>query len=299
MYRKVLISGASGLIGKALQGKLNSKTEWTALTTQQNKADGKRWFYWNPSKGEMDSKALDGITHIIHLAGASIAQPWTSSNKKEIMDSRVLSTQLLNKTLSENKHSVQKFISASGIGIYPQSDGMAKTESSDTGNDFPARVCLAWEAEALKIKEINIPVHIVRTGIVLSKDGGALKPIIAPIKLFAGAALGKGSQYLSWIHIEDMARVYLQLLEENQWPEIINAVAPGAVTNKVFTELAADVLKKPLWLPNVPAFVLKTVLGERSILVLEGAEVRPDALIHGNFHFKFSELRQALEDLLD
>jgi len=298
MDKKILITGASGLIGTEIIKSLPTGYTWVALSTNKNKCDGKNWFYWNPSAGEIDTQSLKNVEYIIHLAGSSIAQAWTPKNKKEIVDSRVLSTQLLYNFLKNNPHSVKKFISASGIGIYPQNDGTIKNENSLPGNDFPAQVCIQWEAEALKMKTLNIQVHLVRTGIVLSNRGGALVPIKTPVQYFVGAALGTGNQFLSWIHIADIVKVYLHLIESDQFPEIINAVSPQAVSNQEFTNAVARVLKKPLLLPNIPSFVLKLALGPRALLVLEGAHVQPQVLQDHHFNYKFPKLHTALVDLL-
>jgi uncharacterized protein (TIGR01777 family) len=298
----ILITGATGTIGSHLADKCMAQGHCVHyLTTSRSKIkslDNYKGFYWNPDTGELDTEALKDVTAIIHLAGASISKRWTTSYKKTILDSRIKTADLLYTALKNQTHKVRHFISASGVGIYPPSLTKLYSEEDETTDDsFLGEVVKSWEAAADQFGGLGIKITKLRTGLVLAKEGGALPAIAAPVRKGFGAPLASGKQWQSWIHIEDMTSIYLIILEKG-WEGIYNAVAPNPVTNRRLTKLIANTLEKPLWLPNVPSFVLKLVLGEMSTLIINGQLVSSKKLEKAGFTFKFFNLESALEDLL-
>lgn len=302
MNMKVLITGATGLVGKELVKQCHQDgITVNYLTTSKRKIENRdnyKGFYWNPQKDEVDSNAFEGVSAIINLAGASIATRWTKKNKKIIMNSRVDAINLLYNTLQNIDHSVTHFISASGISIYPNSKTKLYTEEDIQVDDsFLAEVVVAWETATAKFKNLGMEVSKVRTGVVLAKDEGAFLKLVKPIKLGLGASLASGEQWQSWIHVEDIAGIYIFLFK-NQLEGKYNAVAPNPVQNKKITKMIAAKLESPLWLPNIPALVLKLILGEMAVLVVEGQLVSSQKIEKLGYQFKFYNLENALQDLL-
>jgi len=300
---KLLITGATGLVGTEIV-KICLANNYTVhyLTTQKTKiATQKNYkgFYWNPLAQEIDVNCLNGINAIINLAGASIAKKWTSDYKAEIRNSRLDSVKLLHQLLSENKHEVTHFCSASALGIYPSSLTEKYGENIlETNSSFLGKVVHEWEQEVDKINDLNIAVSKLRIGIVFSKKGSALQQMAKPIKLGLGAAIGNGKQFQSWIHISDLAQLFLFVVNKNLEGSY-NAVASNPLTNLEMTKLIARQLKKPLWLPNIPNFILKLMLGEMSALVLESQYLRNDKIKNKGFAFEFDTIETALEDCLN
>ncbi len=299
---KILVTGATGLIGKEIVKQcLQNNIEVNYLTTSQKKIENTpnyRGFFWNPKLGEIDSSCINGVEAIIHLAGASISNRWTPSYKEEIIESRILSASLLFNTLHKNSHTIKQFISSSGVNIYPESLNKVYTEDSrEVENSFLGDVVVNWEEVADKFTIENIKVAKIRTGMVLDAEEGALPKLMQPIKLGVGSPLGSGKQWQSWIHIKDIAAIYLFVLK-NQLNGIFNAVAPNPVTNKEMTQAVAKKLDKPLWMPNVPAVALNTMLGEMATLVLHGQKISSKKLENAGFVFKYPTIEAALEELL-
>lgn len=298
---RILITGATGLIGSKITELFQDNgIEVNYLTTSRSKiekSDNNKGFYWNPSKGEIDTKCLEGVGAIINLAGASVFQPWTSSNKKKILKSRIDSLDLLYKTLQENEHEVGQLVSASAIGIYSSSTHkMHYEEEQEVADNFLGEVSERWEVAAQKFSDLGLRVAIVRIGVVLAKDGGALPQIARPIKFNAGTSLGSGQQWQSWIHVKDLARLFLFLISTGA-EGVFNGVAPNPVTNEDLTREVARVMEKKLWLPKVPAFALKLVMGEMASVVLGSQLVSSKKVEDAGFDFLYVNLRQAINDI--
>ena len=298
----ILITGATGLVGQELVNLLLQNghnvhylsTSKSKLVTNTNY----KGFYWNPKKAEIDTNALTDVEVIIHLAGANVAKKWTTAYKEEIIESRVLSTQLLYQTLQKNSHQVKQIISASAVGIYPDSltDIYHETDL-DIDVSFLGNVVKQWENEVSQFEKLEIIVSKIRIGIVLAKNGGALQEMAKPIQYGVGAAFGSGEQYQSWIHVQDLVVIF-QFVMENQLAGVYNGVAPYPVTNSELTKAIAKTLGKPLFLPNIPKFVMKLILGEMHQILFSSQHVSCRKILDENFQFKFASLDKALNDLL-
>ncbi|QHT65875.1 TIGR01777 family protein [Rhodocytophaga rosea] len=301
MSKNVLITGGTGLLGSHLTTLLLQKGyQVSYLSRNIEPIPHIKTYQWNVEEGTIDTKAIEQTDYIIHLAGAGVADKrWTKSRKQEIMESRTNSAALLFNALKTTKHQVKSVISASAIGYYGFDTGSQWVdENTQPGDDFLAEVVQAWESSVQQIASLGIRVVNLRIGIVLSEKGGALAKITQTIKVGAGAPLGTGKQYFSWIHIDDICRIFIHALENGQMQGIYNAVAPQPVTNEELTHQIAEVLDKPLVLPHVPAFALKLALGEMASAVLGGNKVANQKLLTTGYRFEFPELRPALEDLL-
>lgn len=300
--KRILIAGATGLIGKEIVKQcLEASIAVNYLTTSKEKIvneDGYQGFYWNPSKNEIDSKAFVGVSAIINLAGATVSKRWTKRYKEIILESRVQTAKVLYDFLKSHAHEVSHYLSASGVSIYPSSKRRLYAESeTDISDSFLGEVTVAWEAAADRFSDLNVKVSKVRTGVVLDEDGGALPQMVKPIKYGVGAPLGSGKQWLSWIHIEDIAGIYLFLLKE-KFGGVFNGVAPSPVTNCKLTKIIASQLDKPLWLPKVPGFMLRLLLGEMGDLVLESQLVSAQKLEAQGYRYRYVNVEKAIEDLL-
>lgn len=299
MSKKILITGPSGLIGTRLTELLLQKG-YQVWHLSRTKKKGIPSFTWDVEKGIMDTKALEGVDAIVHLAGAGVADKrWTESRKKEILESRTKSSVLLYKTLAGANHSVKSVISASAIGYYGFGFGEEVfKEDSRSGNDYLAQVTKQWEESVDTISSLNLRVVKLRIGIVLSNKGGALVEMARPIRWGIGAALGNGKQYLSWIHLDDVCAMFIKAVEDETMQGAYNAVSGDWVTNKALTQRIAKVLKKPLLLPNVPAFVMKILIGEMAVIVINGSKISADKIKETGFAFRYSNLEKALESLI-
>jgi len=297
MSRKILVTGASGLIGSKLSHVLSGSHSLVHLS-RTKKAGRTPTFVWDVSRGEIDPQAITQVDTIVHLAGASVGEKrWTDSWKKEILVSRIQSTQVLYNALKKYPHSVKTFVSASAIGYYGFGGDTVFDEDSHAGTDFLAQVTKQWEDEVDKISSIGIRVVKVRIGIVLSKNGGALEKMLLPIKFGVGSPLGSGRQNMSWIHIDDLCSVFSKAIEDETMHGAYNAVADWA-TNQDMTHAIAKILRKPLWLPNVPSLAMKIILGEMAQIVLNGSKVSSEKIRRAGYQFKFANLEEALSDLI-
>lgn len=298
---KILITGATGLIGTKLIGKLSEKGHTVHyLSTSKSKiksAPGTYGYYWNPEKGIIDENCLINVDAIIHLAGATISKRWTPSYKKEILDSRIDSAALLYDTLKKYPHQVQQFVSASATGIYPESNTVAYDETThEKDNGFLANVVVNWEESAERFRGLGLKVCKIRTGLVLAKEGGALPAMAKPIQYGFGAIMGSGKQVQSWIHVDDLAQLYCFAVE-NQLDETYNGVAPHPVTYAELTKAIATKLHKPLWLPPIPEWLMRLVLGEMASLLFSGKNISAQKVIRKGFVFQFPTLLSALDDM--
>lgn len=300
MSKKILITGASGLVGSRLTELLLQKGHSVSHLGRSKKSGAVPSFVWDVEAGTLDSKALDNVDTIIHLAGAGVADKrWTKSRKEEILSSRVKSTQLLCDVLSKGNHPVKTVVSASAIGYYGFGFGEEVfTENSKPGNDFLAQVTKQWEHTVNQLESLNLRVVKLRIGIVLSDKGGALVEMAKPIRLGVGSPLGTGEQFLSWIHLDDLCAMFIKAAEDETMHGAYNAVTGDWITNAELTKMIAKILKKPLWLPNVPAFMMKIILGEMAVIVVNGSKVSADKIKGTGFEFNFTNLREALVSLL-
>ena len=298
MSRKVLISGGTGMIGTRLAEMLIDAGYEVALLSRQPTNSHYRSFRWDLRAGIIDEAAIPYADYVVNLAGSSVSDgKWTDERKRDIMASRLGGTALLARELAKPGHQVRAFVSASAIGIYGDSADRVVNEETPpaSSDDFLADVCRQWELAAHKVEQMGIRTVISRIGIVLSPEGGALVPLARTVKLMAGAALGSGRQYMSWIHLDDLCRLLMQMLEEPQWQGTYNAVAPHPVTNEEFTKTLADVLHRPLVLPKVPEFALNLMMGEMSEIVLASQRVSVEKTLRQGFTFEYPNLKPALE----
>lgn len=294
----ILITGANGLVAKRLAVIFAKEYELRFLTRKKrNKWD----FEWDIKEQKIDVNALINVNHIIHLSGAGIADKrWTKSRKEIIKNSRVHSAKLILKTLIKNEIKITSFISASAIGFYGNeiSDKIF-TENNKKGGGFLSDVCYAWENIAFEFTKDKASKRtvIIRSGIILSKNGGVLKKMSIPIKYYLGAILGNGNQYMPWIHIDDLCSILKYLVDNKSLTGIYNAVAPEHITNIEFTQKLAKQMKKSIFLPNIPSFIIRLIFGSSSVLLLKGGRVSSKKIIEKGFKFKYENLKKALQNL--
>ncbi|MBL7665208.1 MAG: TIGR01777 family oxidoreductase [Bacteriovoracaceae bacterium] len=298
----ILMTGATGLIGKEI-GKLlvSQGHELTVLTRNTNEAQSSlpfpaRLVEWKHYNNPLSPEVFNEIDSVIHLAGESIASGrWSNKRKKEILESRQLGTRNLVNAIMASSGRVKQFISASAIGIYGDTQNEVD-ENSSQANDFLAKVCVAWEDEAKKLKQKSVKVINPRIGIVLSRHGGAMEKMLPLFSLGIGGVIGSGKQWMSWIHIEDLAQMFVHFVNNPNLEGAYNAVAPEPATNKVFSKTLAKALGKNLFIP-VPSIALKIGLGEMSKLVTGGQKVSSKKIQGTNFQFKFASLVSALNEI--
>jgi len=298
----VLITGATGLVGKAIVAQLHKQgvlvnyltTSKKKLVSEQNY----KGFYWNPEKGEIDLKCFENTTAIINLAGTSISKRWTNSYKAKVINSRINSLRTLHDGIEKsNTKNITSFISASAIGIYPNSlSSFYIEEEKQFDNSFLGNVVVAWEKEIDTFLKFDFNVAKIRIGLVLSENGGALPQMIKPIKNYVGAAFGSGEQWQSWIHVEDLARMFVYILNHNL-KGTYNGVAPNPVTNSKLTKELGKILERPVFLPNIPQFLMKAVLGEMSYLLYTSQRVSSKKIEKKGFKFSFTSICSALKDI--
>lgn len=294
--KKIVIAGGSGLVGKALNKHLTELGHDVYVLTRSPKANQKS-FFWNPVEGKIDEKAISNTQVLINLVGQGIADKrWTDQRKKELIDSRVKPTEFLFKSFKKSQE-LQHYISASGINCYPlENYNKVYTEDDEFGTDFLSHVVKLWEASADQFEEI-CAVAKLRISVVLTEKGGALDTIAKPIKMYVGSPLGSGKQWMPWISIKDLTRMFAHVID-HRLKGAYNAIA-NANTNKEFTEKLAKALNKPLYLPNVPSFILKMILGEMSSMVLEGINASHQKIENTGFNFQYEELDEAFQFLYE
>lgn len=289
---RILVTGATGLIGQALCPLLKAKG-YEVRSLSRSSGD----YRWDPATGKIDSGALDGIRAVIHLAGESVAQRWTAAAKRRILESRVKSSSLLVEEILKREHPIA-YIAASGINYYGYQQSAPVDETSASGAGFLAEVCRQWEGAAQPLVEAGRRCVFVRTGVVLSPEGGALAKLLPPFKAGLGGKVGGGRQRMSWISLQDLARIYLFCLEQDSLDGPLNAVAPRAATNLEFTKAIGSALKRPTVLP-LPALAVKAMFGEMGReTLLSDLEVVPAKLQTLNYSWEHATLDAALHELL-
>lgn len=296
---KILITGASGLIGSALSARL-LQSQHTVVRLRRGSANHQAGeAAWDPATGAVDPVALDSVDAVVNLAGASIAGGrWTTARKTELRASRVGLTRALVSTLAKLPRPPQVLVSGSAIGYYGDRGDEVLAESSASGDDFLAAVCREWEAAALEAERAGIRTVTPRTSIVLAKNGGALPKMLTPFRLGVGGRLGSGKQWMSWITLEDQVEVLYGAIMNAPWRGAINAASPHPVTNEEFTRALARVLRRPAIFP-APAFALRLILGEMAdALLLSSQRVKPEKLTELGFSFRQSQLEPALRAIL-
>ena len=299
---KIAIAGGSGFVGTALIDELLKENHELYILTrhpdQHKKREHIHYVGWM-SAGSSPERQLEDLDVFINLAGESLnSGRWSQERKRRIVESRVEASKEMNRILSKLPKKVSCLINASAVGYYGISEQETFTESSDSiGDDFLARTVKLWEKEAMKSSSYSERVVLTRFGVILGKKEGALPMMTLPYKLFGGGKIGKGSQWLSWIHIQDVARAIAFCMKNQHVQGPVNFTAPNPVQMDTFGKTIGAVMHRPHWFP-VPPFLLKAALGEMSVLVLEGQKVLPDKLIQEEFSFSFPTLKMALEDIL-
>ncbi len=298
---KILITGASGLIGKALKESFTAKGYEMLLATRSEPKKPSQ-IQWNADTGfrDEDLERLEGLDAVIHLAGEGIAGlRWTDEKKNAIRDSRVFGTRSIIETFDKLKGKPKTFISGSAIGFYGDRGDDEMTEVSPAGKTFLAEVCKEWEAESRRAEDLGIRTVLLRTGIVLSKDGGALATMLTPFKLGVGGVIGDGKQWMSWISLDDVVGIINYVLENENVRGAVNVVAPNPVTNEQFTKSLGSVLYRPTFLP-LPEFAVHMVFGEMGdALLIDSTRVIPKRLTDAGYAFKFEELKPALQHAVE
>jgi uncharacterized protein (TIGR01777 family) len=299
---KILITGATGLIGKKMVTLLKKDNHIIHyLSTSKAKIEHEsnyKGFYWNPSKGEIDLAAFEDVSVIIHLAGASVSKKWTKAYKNEIIQSRVQTANLLLNTLKAHPNKVKQFVAASAIGIYPDDlTAIYHEDDSKIDDSFLGEVTQLWEESTNLFKSLPLLVTTIRIGVVLAKESGALVEMSKPIKYGFGAVLASGKQYVSWIHIYDLVAIFKYVIDHNL-EGIYNAVSPYPTTNEELTKAIAKTIHKPLFLPNVPKFMLRFLLGEMHQIVTSSQHVSSRKILDSGFQFQFASLSKSLQNLL-
>jgi hypothetical protein len=297
---KILISGATGLVGKHLVSYLETKKHEVFSLVRKNPRT-EREILWDAEKGfsPVEQQKLENFDAVIHLAGAGIAdERWSKERKRIIRDSRVVGTRILVDALAKAQNPPKVLVSASAIGYYGNRGDEILTEDSAPGNDFLAKVGIEWEAEAQKAKQAGIRVVNLRIGIVLSTEGGALKEMLTPFKMGVGGRVGSGKQFVSWIALDDLVRVIEFAIENENIQNALNATAPNPVRNVEFAESLGHVLHRPALVPT-PEFALRLMFGELAdALLFSSINVVPKKLQENNFNFQFKRIEDALVHLL-
>ena len=301
MSKSILIAGATGLVGEKLVEKLLADGHQVAILSRKPILQSQvKVFLWDVYQQTIDNSAFSGIDTVINLTGESIAdKPWTNERKQQLIDSRVKSAVLIFKAIRETNAAVKSYISASAVGYYGDRQDEILAEESGIGKGFLAECCLAWENAADRGIALGIRVVKIRIGIVLSEKGGALQTMAKPIKYFAGAALGSGQQWMPWIHIDDLTGIFTKAVNDKNMFDAYNATAPSPVTNQNFTKTLGKILHKPIWPFNAPAFALKTLLGEMSILPLMSTNTSAQKILNTGFQFRYLDLEEALKAIYE
>ncbi len=297
--KKILISGATGLVGKKLCKKLLVRGYQVEILVRSKSQSDFKSYVWDYQNEFLEEGALDNTYAFIHLAGATISKRWTDSYKKEIYKSRIDSAQFIYEKMQQQNIHPECVISASAVGFYGQDTSQHIFSENDApANDFLGTVCRDWEAKAFQFENLGSRVVCVRTSTVLSEKGGALEVLKKPVEIGFGSPLGDGQQYFPWIHIDDLVNIYFKAVEDVSMNGAYNASAPDFVTNEILTKKLASHLDKRIFLPNIPKFLIKAILGEMSVLALEGSRISPKKIENVGFKFKYQNLDSAFDDIL-
>ncbi|TVQ17801.1 MAG: TIGR01777 family protein [Leptolyngbya sp. DLM2.Bin15] len=305
---KVAITGATGFVGSRLVERL-SQAGHSVVVFTRNLGHANRVFpsssfptvttiAYTPTQAGEWQQAIAGCDGVVNLAGEPIAESrWTPERKRMIVESRQLTTRLLVEAIAQADPKPSVLVSGSAIGYYGTSETASFDETSGAGDDFLAQVCQAWEAEAMRVKASGTRLVILRTGIVLGLEGGAIAKMITPFRLFAGGPLGTGKQWVSWIHRDDLVELIIQALSQPSYEGVLNATAPNPVRMAEFCHVMGQALNRPSWLP-VPEIALEALLGDAAKMVLEGQQVLPQRTQAAGFHYQFADIQSALRDVL-
>lgn len=298
---KILITGATGLIGRAVSQLLvNEGHQIVALSRRPQAAamlSGVSALRWEAETEAPPAQAWDGVDAVIHLAGEPVAARWTDEQKRRIRDSRVKGARNLVAGMREASLAPKVLVSGSAVGFYGDRGDEILNESSPPGSGFLSEVCLEWEAEVARARELGVRVALVRTGVALSPSGGALEKMLTPFKLGLGGRLGGGQQWFPWIHIDDIVGIFRHALITPAIDGPINGAAPGIVTNEEFTRELAAAVNRPVFFP-IPEFALRVLMGEMAEVALASQRAFPQVALDTGYRFKYANLRPALESLL-
>lgn len=298
--KTILITGGTGLLGSRLSDLLSEKGYKVQHLSRKENLNAKYPAYqWDLNTQTIDTRALEGVYGVIHLAGAGIADArWTTNRKKIIIDSRVVSTNLLSKYIAAQKTPPTVFVMCSAVGFYGNKGSHKLIETSPSGEDFMSNVCVQWEQSADSIRKQGIRSPTIRVGIVMSTQGGALEKINLSYGFRLGAYFSNGQQYMSWIHIDDLCNIFIHALENEKMTGIYNGTAPNPTTNKILSKALSTAHNQSTLILPVPAFALRTAMGEMADVVLNSTRAIPQALLDLDYKYQFPELVAALKDLL-
>ncbi len=304
MSKRIVVTGATGLIGKKLVNVLIDRgDELIIFSRDAEKAKSifpksKQCVEWDYHKPDLWKSKLENADAVIHLAGINLfSKRWNDDFKKEVLESREVSTKILVDSIKSCSNKPEVFISASGIGYYGDCGETILDEKSIKGNDFLADVCEVWESEAAKVEEAGVRSVRIRTGLVLSTEDGALKQMLPVFKFFIGGPLGNGKQWASWLHIDDIVEIYLHAIDNANLSGAVNAASPNPVRMKELAKTLGKVLNRPSLFP-APKFLLKLVVGEAAEVVTASQRIDVKKLLNSGYQFKFTESSNALENLL-
>ncbi|MFB2833570.1 TIGR01777 family oxidoreductase [Floridanema evergladense] len=304
---KIAITGGTGFVGSYLVKRLQESGDRILILTRSvdraNRVFPKTAFpnleivTYNPLESGDWQKVISGCDGVVNLAGASIGEGrWTTERKQEIINSRKIGTQKLVEAIAKAEQKPSVLVNASAIGYYGTSETATYEENSPPGDDFLAQVCIAWEAEAQRVKDLGLRLVILRFGVVLGM-GGAIAKMLPVFKLFAGGTIGTGKQWFSWVEVDDLVNLIVAALKRQEMEGVYNATAPNPVRMTQFCNTLGDVLHRPSWLP-VPAFALELLMGDAAMVVLEGQKVSPKRTLESGFTYKYPDLKPALESFL-
>ncbi len=297
---KILIAGATGFIGQQMISSLLEKGYFVNALSRKPRRSSKpqlHYFQWDTDTGFIDKIAFEEVDVIINLTGANIGeQRWSNRRKKEIVDSRITSINLLYNFVKHNNIQIKTFISSSAVGYYGTvtSDNIF-TEESAAGKDFLAEVCQSWEQAAMQFQNLGIRTVILRKGVIIGIDGGMLQKLSPLARLGINVSLGSGKQFLPWMDVRDVIRLYDFILANNEISGIYNAVSSEHITMNEFSRILLQSFGKKSWLPNTPAFIIKMIFGEMSVMLLEGSKVSNEKLLSTGFTFELDTLKKSLE----